>query len=495
LDATPSAVARETEHPTPARRRAPRARRFLRLSTPSESAIVEAPHAVEAVQSRERLYRWALVATDMAAILGVAFCAIVFGSASFHLSVLAALPLVVVVAKAHGLYERDELLINKTTIDEAPQLFQVSTLVALALSIVDNTAFATSFNAAALISMWFILFAFMLLGRRFTRGVLKHMVPEERCVLVGDQSAFDRLESKLEGAAKAQLVGRMSPPPDTHRDVLAHAQALRELLDRTQAHRVVIDPQALPDREMLALVRTAKGLGVRVSLLPSVHDVVGSEVVFDDLQGMTLLGVRRFGLSRSSRILKRSFDLFCGSLMMLAAAPAMAVIALAIRLDSSGPVFFRQTRVGRDGRHFRIYKFRSMTADAEDRKAELRTHNEADGLFKIADDPRITRIGRILRKTSLDELAQLLNVLRGDMSLVGPRPLVVDEDRLISGSDRSRLQLTPGMTGHWQIAGSSRIPMHEMVKIDYLYVAGWSLWADIKILLRTVPYMLARRGL
>jgi lipopolysaccharide/colanic/teichoic acid biosynthesis glycosyltransferase len=152
--------------------------------------------------------------------------------------------------------------------------------------------------------------------------------------------------------------------------------------------------------------------------------------------------------------------------------------------------------VGRDGKHFKICKFRTMCTDAEQRKSELRAINEAEGgLFKIADDPRVTRVGRILRKTSLDELPQLFNVLLGDMSLVGPRPLVLDEDAQIKGWDRRRLQLTPGMTGHWQILGSARVPLHEMVKIDYLYVAGWSLWSDMKILLRTVPYMLSRRGM
>src|SRR3712207_415914 len=137
-----------------------------------------------------------------------------------------------------------------------------------------------------------------------------------------------------------------------------------------------------------------------------------------------------------------------------------------------------------------------MGIDFDARKAELHALNEcAGGLFKIADDPRITRIGRLLSRTSLDELPQLFNVLLGDMSLVGPRPLIVDEDERITGFDRRRLALTPGMTGHWQIAGSSRVPLHEMVKIDYLYVAGWSLWSDLKILLRTVPYMLSRRGM
>ena len=137
-----------------------------------------------------------------------------------------------------------------------------------------------------------------------------------------------------------------------------------------------------------------------------------------------------------------------------------------------------------------------MVDDADAQRAALAHRNEAGGgLFKIEDDPRITRVGRFLRRTSLDELPQLLNVLRGDMSLVGPRPLVVDEDCLIEGLHRHRLLVPPGVTGLWQIFGSARIPLNEMVKIDYLYGANWSLWLDIKILLRTVPFMLGRRGL
>jgi lipopolysaccharide/colanic/teichoic acid biosynthesis glycosyltransferase len=193
---------------------------------------------------------------------------------------------------------------------------------------------------------------------------------------------------------------------------------------------------------------------------------------------------------------KRVFDLAGAGVVTVLVSPVMAVVALLIKLDSPGPVVFRQTRVGRDGHRFQIMKFRTMVADAEARKADVAQLNEVrGGLFKIADDPRMTRVGRLLRKTSLDELPQLFNVLRGDMSLVGPRPLVVNEDEQIAGHDRRRLHLTPGMTGHWQIAGSSRVPLSEMVKIDYLYVAGWSLWADLKILVRTVPYMLSRRGL
>jgi lipopolysaccharide/colanic/teichoic acid biosynthesis glycosyltransferase len=143
-----------------------------------------------------------------------------------------------------------------------------------------------------------------------------------------------------------------------------------------------------------------------------------------------------------------------------------------------------------------VLKFRTMVDNAHGLRESLADSNEAgDGLFKIADDPRVTRVGRLIRRTSLDELPQLFNVVRGEMSLVGPRPLVVDEDVQVQGLDRSRLHLTPGMTGHWQILGSARIPMAEMLAIDYLYVANWSLWCDIKLLLRTVPHVLSRRGM
>jgi lipopolysaccharide/colanic/teichoic acid biosynthesis glycosyltransferase len=188
-------------------------------------------------------------------------------------------------------------------------------------------------------------------------------------------------------------------------------------------------------------------------------------------------------------------DLLGATACLIGLAPLLAILAVAIKLDSRGPLFFRQPRVGRGGGTFQMVKFRSMVHGADRVKAQLRQRNEAEGgLFKIREDPRITRVGRVLRQTSLDELPQLLNVLSGHMSLVGPRPLVPDEDALIEGWQRRRLAVKPGMTGLWQIFGSSRIPMHEMVKIDYLYGANWSIWLDLKILLRTIPYVLRGRG-
>jgi lipopolysaccharide/colanic/teichoic acid biosynthesis glycosyltransferase len=195
-------------------------------------------------------------------------------------------------------------------------------------------------------------------------------------------------------------------------------------------------------------------------------------------------------------VAKRFIDV-AGSLVLLALlSPVLLASAAAVKLTSPGPVLFRQERLGINKRRFRMLKFRTMVDGAESRRCELEPRNEAHGgLFKIKDDPRITRVGRVLRHTALDEMPQLLNVVRGDMSLVGPRPLVVDEDCLIEGLHRHRMILPPGITGLWQIHGSARIPLDEMAKIDYLYGANWTLWSDIKILVRTIPFALRLRGL
>ena len=235
---------------------------------------------------------------------------------------------------------------------------------------------------------------------------------------------------------------------------------------------------------------------MRVTVLPRLLEVVGAAVQPDEVDGTTFLGVRRHGLTRSSLVLKRGMDVAVSGLLLVVLAPLMAAIAVAIKLDSRGPVLFRQRRSGRGGRAFAVLKFRTMVNGADRQKAQLRALNEAgDGLFKVAEDPRITRVGRVLRRTSLDELPQLLNVLRGDMSLVGPRPLEVDEDAGIVGWSRVRSEFTPGMTGPWQILGSTRVPLYDMVMIDYLYGSNWTLWQVVKFLLRTVPCVLGRRGL
>jgi exopolysaccharide biosynthesis polyprenyl glycosylphosphotransferase len=269
-----------------------------------------------------------------------------------------------------------------------------------------------------------------------------------------------------------------------------------ELARQLDVHRVIVIPGEAHGDTLVDAISRAKASGVKVSILPRLFEVVGSSVEFDDIDGVTVLGVRRFGLGRSSAAVKRTMDLVGAAGGLVVLAPLLAIVAVGIKLDSRGPVFYKQLRIGRNGRPFKMVKFRSMVENADALKLELADQNAAGGgLFKVVDDPRITRVGRIIRKFSIDELPQLFNVLHGEMSLVGPRPLVPDEDDRVDGRFRRRLRLVPGMTGPWQVLGPTRVPLTEMVGIDYLYGANWSLWIDIKILLRTAGHVLRRKGL
>ncbi len=465
---------------------------------------VKEPGVVESI-SRESLFRRSLLAADVVAIVGAFVVLAAIFSKSLQLTWVSVCGLLTLLvgAKVLGLYDRDDALLHKTTLDEAPKLFQVATLGALVAWLAGGFVVeGTVLTRREALLLWLVLMLLLVFARSAARALALRAVPVERCLFIGDQASAKTVRSKLtgHGGVKAELVGHLDlDDVGTWSMSTFSAERLSEIrnLARTlNVHRAIVAPGSADGGEMLDLVRTLKAVGVRVSVLPRLLEVVGSSVVFDDLHGVTLMGVRRFEMTRSSTVVKRAFDLLGASLGLLAAAPLMVVIAVAIKLDSSGPVFFRQLRVGRHGKHFALLKFRTMIPEAEALKDSLRDRNEAqEGLFKIADDPRVTRVGKLLRRSALDELPQMLNIIRGEMSLVGPRPLVIDEDRCVEGWYRRRLELMPGMTGPWQILGPARVPLSEMGAIDYLYVATWSLWGDLKILLRTVPHVLGRRGL
>jgi len=451
----------------------------------------------ENARRRDRHYRRLLGLADVLAMtLALTICVPLLGEGDMLTPLVAAgAPLILTLSKVLNLYDRDELLLHKTTLDEAPKLFQVATLMALLLWLGHGFLIEGELGRKQVLGFWFILAAQLPLLRVSARLLARRLAQSENCLLIGPAEACDRARAKIEASSSvhARVVAQvdLDGAPDTD----DAAAALGLLAEDHDVHRVVIAPPTTDHGEVLNLIRTAKNLGLKVSVLPRMLEVVGSSVEFDDLEGLNVLGVRRFGLTRSSWAIKGSMDLAGSALALTLLAPVLALVAIAIKLDSRGPVLFRQQRVGRDGRLFDMLKFRTMVRDADRMKAELEHRNEADGLFKIADDPRVTRLGRRLRQTSLDELPQLLNVLRGEMSLVGPRPLVLEDDQRVEGWYRRRLHLTPGMTGPWQVLGSARIPLGEMVQLDYLYVANWSLWGDVKILLRTVGFMLGRRGL
>jgi exopolysaccharide biosynthesis polyprenyl glycosylphosphotransferase len=454
---------------------------------------------------RDRLFRRSLLAADLVAIVGAFLLLAQISSRALQLTWVSVCGLLTLLlgAKVLGLYDRDEVLLHKTTLDEAPKLFHMATLGALVAWLAGGLVIDGSIlDRGQALLLWLALICLLIVARATARSIVLRVAPTERCLFIGDQASARTIRSKLTGhrGVKAELVAHLAlDDVATWSDKTFSEQRLSEIRDLARSlnvHRAIVAPGSFDAGEMLDLVRTLKAIGVRVSVLPRLLEVVGSSVEFDDLHGVTIMGVRRFELTRSSAAVKRAFDLVGASLGLLAIAPLMAVIVTAIKLDGGGPIFFRQLRVGRHGRYFDMLKFRTMVPGADALKDSLRDRNEAqEGLFKIADDPRVTRVGKLLRRSALDELPQLLNIIRGEMSLVGPRPLVLDEDQRVEGWYRRRLELKPGMTGPWQILGPARVPLREMGAIDYLYVANWSLWGDIKIMLRTVPHVLGRRGL
>jgi exopolysaccharide biosynthesis polyprenyl glycosylphosphotransferase len=236
-------------------------------------------------------------------------------------------------------------------------------------------------------------------------------------------------------------------------------------------------------------------LNVSFKLVPDLYEISLSRVNMHDLRGVPLIGIKPRDIPRLKRATKRAVDIVIATLALFFLLPVFGLIALAIKVDSAGPAFFLQKRVGQGGRLFPCLKFRSMYVDAERRRRELLDANEADGpLFKIRDDPRRTRVGRLLRRLSIDELPQLVNVLRGEMSLIGPRPPLPAEVEEYQDWHMQRLAVRPGITGLWQIAGRSELPFDEMVLMDVYYIENWSLGMDFNILMRTVPAVLTGRG-
>jgi exopolysaccharide biosynthesis polyprenyl glycosylphosphotransferase len=458
----------------------------------------------EASRKRDALFRRSLLVADVVALVGAFLLTVLLSRRSLQLTWvgIAGVPTLVICAKLTGLYDRDETVLRKTTLEEAPQLLQLATLSALVAWLAGGLIVHGTLDRHEAMFLWLTLALLLLLARTTSRAISLRIAPVERCLFIGDEASAAAVRAKFtgHGGVRAELVARLDLDEvdtwstDTYSD--SRLNEVRELARDYDVHRAIIAPRSADAGEFLNLVRTLKAIGVRVSVVPRLLEVVGSSVEFDDLNGITVMGVRRFELTRSSAALKRWLDLFLASLMLVASSVPLLLIAIAIKLESRGPVFFIQMRVGRFGRRLRILKFRTMVDGADAMKDSLRDRNEAmEGLFKIADDPRVTRVGRLLRKSCLDELPQLLNILKGEMSLVGPRPLVVEEDERVRGWHRRRLELMPGMTGPWQILGPARVPLSEMVAIDYLYVANWSLWNDVKILLRTIPHVLGRRGL
>ena len=380
-------------------------------------------------------------------------------------------------------------------------LFQV-TLVAVVFAVVSG---ANKYYSSYYIfygSFFFALVylsAFRGLYEQASGLLLRAAGYRRRAVLVGTGPHIEAVANAL-GAAPApavEIVGfiaRTTAPANGLRAL----GSLAELSQAIERHRVdeviVVDPD-FPEQELLDLVDTAHGHGVRVMVAPSTTEILVRRAEFVPGQSVPLFELRPPVFEGMDFVLKRTFDLVVASLSIIVLSPLLVAIALAIKLGSRGAVLYRSIRPGIGGRPFACLKFRTMVEGADTRQYDLEPHNEASGaLFKMREDPRLTRVGRFLRRYSLDELPQLVNVLRGQMSLVGPRPLPQRDFDRLEEWHLQRYQVMPGMTGLWQVSGRAELDFDDLVRLDFLYLERWSVFLDLTILVKTLPAVIWGRG-
>jgi len=406
---------------------------------------------------------------------------------------------------AFGLYREPGRSIGGMNLSESLGGLTALTAASWLMLIVMVFVSGPSAPVATLIAFWMLAVVLVPAARLLCRRTLwSSSAFEERVLIIGAGEVGHTLAAKIGKHAeyRMKLVGFLDdgePRPNgnggVHVPIVGALTDLHRIIKEEQIDRVIVAFSKARHNDFLRVVRACDDSGVRVNIVPRLFEVVSSRAVVDDVEGIPLLDVAHVELSRFNMGVKRVFDLVVGGVLCIFILPVVGVLGLLVKLDSPGPVFYRQARMGRGGRPFRIFKLRSMHVGAEARRLDLADENDYDGpMFKMKQDPRITRFGHWLRRWSVDELPQVLNVMKGDMSLVGPRPLWGEEAKQCRGWTQKRLDITPGITGLWQVLGRSDIPFDEMVKLDYMYVTGWSLSWDIKLLLQTVPAVLEKRG-
>ena len=332
-----------------------------------------------------------------------------------------------------------------------------------------------------------------------TREALHMLGVRRRAIIAGEDEHLLHLYRTLgqgRGGIDYEFVGAVAASPGgVDLPVLGQIGDLRAILAEHQVDELIVTDSDFSERELLELVEHAHRLGVKVRIAPKTTELLTQRAEYVPGQGAPLFELRPPVFAGADWVLKRGFDLVVSSLVLVVGFPLWALIATAIKLTSRGPVFYRDERVGLGEREFGMLKFRTMEADAPERQAELEVANEAEGaLFKIREDPRVTGVGSLLRRFSLDEIPNLWNVLRGEMSLVGPRPLPIRDFELLEEWHRKRYLVLPGMTGLWQISGRSNLSFDDLVRLDFYYLDNWSVWLDVSILAKTVPAVVAQRG-
>jgi len=319
-----------------------------------------------------------------------------------------------------------------------------------------------------------------------------------RVVLVGAGESLARLRSSLSsarGGLSYEFVGVVAPDEVSGFRLLGSRAELPLVLDQVRPDEVILTEADFDERTVLEVVEQAHRQGVKVRLAPDTTELLVQRGEYVPGQGAPLFELRPPVLTGWDWSVKRGFDLVVSVLILVIGLPLWLLIAAAIKLDSRGPILFVDRRIGVGEREFGMLKFRTMVAGAAAQQPQLEGANEAEGaLFKIREDPRVTRVGRLLRRFSLDEIPQVVNVVKGEMSLVGPRPLPLRDYQLLEDWHRARYRVLPGMTGLWQISGRSGLSFDDLVRLDFTYLENWSIWLDVSIIAKTIPAVLTRRG-
>ena len=438
--------------------------------------------------------RWALLAVDCLGLSLAAVAALLFG---IPLPIVAlATPLTVLALRCLGLY-------SSRKVDGALGHLSPLTFAVTASSLISASVAGAPAGRG-------LSFAAMALGALFTARSISYSVERRvrsrrpsKVLIVGTGPAAQEFADRLLRHPSYGMtpIGFLSSGPTELMDgldlpLLGPTELLPHLAGGEFAvDRVVVDTGSCPEEELVPLLYRTSASGVEVAVLPTLARHLSTAVSVEAVAGMTVLAYRANRKAGAGWIAKRIVDVAGASLALLLTAPIWLACALAIKVDSPGPVLFRQARIGRGGRMFEVLKLRSMCVEAEAARRTLIDLNECDGpFFKVSRDPRVTRVGRVLRRWSLDELPQLINVIKGDMSLVGPRPSLPEEIEQSPTWFRHRLEVRPGLTGLWQVSGRFLLPFHETSRLDVFYVDHWSLGLDARILLRTPAVVMSGRG-
>ena len=481
----------------------------LRVAEPNDEAIA-ASRTRPLVSSRQRgwlVRRTLLVADVLGLACAIALTALTVGWAPW---LLLSAPVFVVLGKLYNLYDGDEARTNPTIVDDFAAVFNAATIGAFVM-LSTGIIVGNPIDAEELVVFWAISVTAIASSRFIARGVMRRTTTyRQQAIILGAGDVGQLIARKILQHPEygIDLVGFVdSNPRDARPDlgdltILGETNDLAEIVRANNIERVMVAFSGETNEETLSVVRSLRDFNVQIDIVPRLFEAVGPSADIHAIEGLPLLGLPSVRITRTSRITKRMIDVIGATLLLVVASPLLAYIAIRVRRTSSGPVIFRQERLGMNLRTFEMMKFRTMRADTDtaehreyfQRAMDTRIAPNENGLYKLERDDSVTSVGRWLRRTSLDELPQLFNVLRGEMSLVGPRPCIAYETEFFEAHHFERFLVPQGITGLWQVEGRGLMTPREALDLDVAYARGWSLRLDFSLLARTFWQVAFGRG-